>query len=105
MSPRSLILVAALSTTLAAGCGHTLPHGETGPEAEALAHRLEHAVNAEAWARTGAVRFTFRNDTDHLWDKTRNLARIRFRGRDEVVLLDVAKKSGRAWKKGQELDG
>ena len=88
-----------------AACGHTLPYGQTGPEAEALAHRFEHAVNAEAWARTGAVRFTFRGDTDHLWDKTRNLARIHFHHGDEVVLLDVAKKDGRAYRKGRELTG
>jgi hypothetical protein len=90
----------------AAGClGHALPKGQTGPEADALAHRLEKAVHAEAWARTGAVRFTFRGDTEHLWDRARNLERVRFGKQGAVVLLDVAKRDGRAYQDGRELGG
>ncbi len=87
-----------------AGC-HSLPHGQTGADADALAHRIERAVHAEDWPGTGSIRFTFRNGTEHLWDKTRNLDRIHFRGSDEVVLLDVAQRNGRAYKKGRELAG
>jgi hypothetical protein len=88
----------------AVGC-HALPQGKTGAEAEALAHRIEIAVHVDAWARTGAVRFTFRGSTEHLWDKTRNFDRVRFRGDDEMVLLDVGRHAGRAYKRGRELSG
>jgi hypothetical protein len=112
-STRSLIRrgAGALAACALAGagalvaCGHTLPTGLPGPEAEALAHRMAAAVHADAWARTGAVRFRFRGDTEHLWDKTRNLARVTFLRSGEVVLLDVARRDGRAYENGRELTG
>jgi hypothetical protein len=97
--------VALVALALAAGCGHTLPRGETGAAADALAHRIEAAVHADAWARTGAVRFVFRGSTEHLWDRSRGLARVRFRDRDDEVLLDVATQRGRAYHAGRELAG
>jgi len=100
-----LVLILVLGTTLVSCLSHKLPQGAVGPEAEALARRVEKAVDVEAWARTGAVRFRFRNDTQHLWDRQRNLDRVRFLGKDEEVLLDVGKQSGRAYKRGQELTG
>jgi hypothetical protein len=64
---------------------------------------MERAVDAEAWARTGAVRFVFRGETRHLWDKARGLDLVEFLKRDERVLLDIGKKTGRAWHKGAEV--
>jgi hypothetical protein len=96
--------LAALACLLGGACGHALPQGGVpGADADALAHRMERAVDAEAWARTGAVRFVFRGETRHLWDKARGLDRVELLARDEVILLDVGKKSGRAWRKGQEV--
>ena len=102
------ILGALLAVVLAlASClGHALPEGKPGPEAEALAQRYAQAAGGDAWARTGAVRFVFRKDTQHLWDKQRNLDRVKLIASGEVVLLDVGKKTGRAYDAtGTELTG
>jgi hypothetical protein len=95
-----IVLVAIAGTSC---LGHSLPNAVPGPEADALAHRMERGVAIDAWQRTGAVRFTFR-DAQHLWDRTRNLDRIRFPGGNEV-LLDVATKHGRATHEGTLLVG
>ncbi len=76
-----------------------LPAGAAGADAEALADRILLAVNTEAWGRTGAVRWTMFGK-EHLWDRQRELFRLRD-GTDEVV---VNLKSGgvRRWKSGVE---
>ena len=80
-----------------------LPTGEAGAEAEALAGRLLKAVDAPAWARTGAVKWTFVGLHEHLWDRRRQLARVRW-GEVEV-LLKLEPVEGRAWRAGEELAG
>ncbi|MEO6953140.1 MAG: hypothetical protein ABI321_15170 [Polyangia bacterium] len=99
----TLAFLVVAGVTFVSCLSHTLPQGTTGPEADALAHRLEKGAAIDDWARTGAVRFTFRNDTHHLWDRTRNLDRVRWG--DDEVLLDVAKQTGRATHKGRVLRG
>ena len=75
------------------------PDGEVGPRADALAHSIETAINKEAWARTGAVRFTFGGRNRHLWDRQRMLARVAWGG-DKVVLLNLTTRNGLAYVKG-----
>jgi hypothetical protein len=78
----------------------------TGPEADALAHAMERAVHKEDWDRTGAVRWTFHavGLTHKLaWDKQRNMVQVRWK--KNLVHLDVAHKSGRAWTDGVEQLG
>ena len=99
----TLALLLLAGAALVSCLSHTLPQGIEGPEADALAHRIERTANHEAWLRTGAVRFSFRNATHHLWDRTRNLDRVRWG--DDEVLLDVGKKTGRATHKGQLVEG
>jgi hypothetical protein len=78
------------------------PSGTSGPEADQVAHALERAINLDSWKATGAIQFS--NGSRHiLWDKKRNLARVEWRGKK--VLLDVGKKSGRAFEEGQEASG
>ncbi|NKB68995.1 MAG: hypothetical protein GKR89_18155 [Candidatus Latescibacteria bacterium] len=74
-----------------------LPTGQPGAQAELLAQRMLKAVDAQAWKRTGAVRWTFA-DRHHLWDRERHLARVRWD--DTEVLVNLDNGSGRAWRAG-----
>jgi hypothetical protein len=83
------------------------PEGVQGQQADRLAERMLAATNAAAWQSTGAVGWTFRGDREHLWDRQRSLARVRW-GRFEVLLdlttlKSVARKGGRKVE-GAELD-
>ena len=79
------------------------PAATPGPEAERLARRMLAAVNASAWETTGAVRWSFRGDREHLWDRHRGLARVRW---DRVeVLLDLASRRGLAFDRGRQVRG
>jgi hypothetical protein len=64
------------------------PIGVPSADAEALVDRVEHAVGAEAWARTGAVGWTFSvTGTRHLWDREREWARVRWDDREAQIDL------------------
>jgi hypothetical protein len=95
-------LLAVLAVVAWAYLRHPLPAPVAG-DADALARRMLAAVDADAWARTGAVRWTFFDGTRHLWDRARNLERLE-RG-DERVLLDLSTRRGLAWKAGRPLAG
>ena len=79
------------------------PAGRAGPEAEALASRIERAVDLEAWARTKAVSFRFAGRHEHLWDRERDLVRVRWS--DHEVLLHAFTANGRAYTRGREVVG
>lgn len=79
-----------------------LPTGPPGARADALAARVEAAVDRDAWERTGAVRWTFFGHA-HLWDRERELHRVRWDGKE--VLLRFADRGGRAWVDGVEVTG
>lgn len=54
------------------------PSGRPSPEADALAHELEAVVDAEAWRALEAVRWNFGGRHALLWDKRRDLVRVRW---------------------------
>lgn len=75
--------------------------------ADALARRIETAVNVEAWERTGAVRWRFggaRGAHDHLWDRERDVSRVRW-GDGFEALIRIGGPYGRAYDDGVELEG
>lgn len=76
--------------------------GETGPVAEAVADRMERAVDAEAWSRTGAIGFRFFGNS-HLWDKERGLSRVRWD--DTEVLQHLDRRAGIAIVEGEVVHG
>jgi hypothetical protein len=80
-----------------------LPQGVAGPEADSLARSFMQAVNVEAWDSLAVVSWNFGGRTDHLWDKKRSLARVRW-GKTEV-LLDIGKKDGIVRIKGKITGG
>jgi hypothetical protein len=79
------------------------PVATPGPEADALARKIEAAVDKKAWDATRAVWWNFGDRYVHLWDRERNLARVRW-GENEV-LLDLATKKGIARRDGKQVDG
>lgn len=77
------------------------PTGRPGPEADALARRMTAAVDADAWARTQAVRFVFAGRNHHIWDRARGYASVAW---DDVqVVFDTATRRGFAWRGGARL--
>jgi hypothetical protein len=100
------VVLAALGLAIAiALADEDRPTGRPGPEAEALADRLEAAVGREAWERTGAIRWTFSiTGAHHLWDRERNWARVERGG--SVVLVDLEEPTrGVATEGGVRLEG
>ena len=91
-----LVIVAALFLEQ-----ESFPQGTEGPAAEALADKVEAAVDVKAWARTRAVKWTFGGRHTHLWDRDRNLVRVGWE--DTTVLLKLDDQAGRAWKAGTEV--
>ncbi len=99
-----LILVGVLGIGLIAlylKLKHAPVETTLGPAADALAHEVEKAVDADAWARTRTLRWVTREGREHLWDRDRQYARVRFSGHE--VLLDLPRKNGRAWTEGREI--
>lgn len=93
----------ALSSFLSYACSSSLPEGVAGPAADELARKMEGAVRADAWARTGAVSWVFAGRNRHLWDRDRNRARVDWG--EQRALLDLSLRRGRAWKGDLELSG
>ena len=79
-----------------------LPAGQTGEAAEVLTQALEAAAGISAWKETGAIQWKFAGHS-HLWDRDRELYRLE--DGDEVVLLDLQTREGRAWQGEEELSG
>jgi len=79
----------------------TLPTGSGGSEADALAHKVEAWVNKDAWDKTGAVRFGFKDKRVHLWDKQRGFLIVTNDGAE--AQLDLWDHGGFASKNGVEL--
>lgn len=96
------LLAAALLLAAPAGAERR-PSGTPGAEADALARDMMEAVNVGAWQRTGAVRWTFRGDREHLWDRQRGLARVQW-GEVEA-LVDLTTRDGVAYESGRRVAG
>lgn len=77
------------------------PEGQSGAAADALARDMMAAVNAQAWDSTGAVRWTFPGGHQHLWDRQRHLAQVRWD--DYEVLVNLNTRRGVAFENGTKL--
>lgn len=77
--------------------------GSSGTKADDVAISMMKATNTDAWDKTGAVTWTFGGRSNHLWDRTRNLVRVR-KG-DVVAWIDIASHRGLATKDGVALTG
>ncbi len=93
----------ALLGVLYLAARHPVPRGTPGPQAELLASSMVASVNGLAWVGTGALRWTFPGGRQHLWDRARMYDRMRHG--EDVVLVDLTSRQGRAWHHGVELTG
>ena len=96
-----LALVLLILLIVARTWSNPLPTGPTGESADALAREMMAAVDVDAWAATGAVAWDFAGRQQHLWDRQRQLARVRWA--EHKVLLDLTSREGRAWTDGAEV--
>lgn len=97
-----LVLVAALVITIVVA-DEAPPTGKAGPFADLLARRMQGAVEMDRWNATGIVRFDFGGRFQHVWDRNRRYARIRW-GETEV-LMRLDDRSGIARVKGEVVEG
>ena len=104
---RRLAVTATLLVVVLVGClklaSDPRPVGSPGEEAEQRANTFETAMGLDAWARTGAVTWTFAGRNTHLWDRERGLARVEMG--NTLALVDLGKVDGRAYRNGEELQG
>jgi hypothetical protein len=99
-----LFLVIALGLFVVGLALHRpLPEGVPGLEADALAQRMMSSVNAEAWARVGAIRFDFAQYDAWLWDRKGQRARLKTG--DLEVQFHTDTRDGLAFKAGRRLEG
>ena len=96
-------LIGVVVGVLIVALSKPLPKGETGPAADELAHRIERAIDKEAWTRTGAVKWTFAGRNRHLWDRQRGFDRV-IMGQT-YVLCDLSKKTGVAFQQRKRVTG
>lgn len=94
------ILIAALFVLYLLN-NESLPKGKTGPEADALAQKVLTAINKTAWDTTGAVSWNFAGRHEHLWDRDRHFAEVKWE--DYRVLVNINEISGVAYKGGEAL--
>lgn len=87
---------------LAHGCA-SIPQGQSGPAADALAREVETWVDRDAWDRTGALTFRFGGFRTFVWDRQRELVLVRT---DDIeVQLDLRDRGGLAFKATRPIDG
>jgi hypothetical protein len=99
------ILILGLVALVAVGysLSDPRPSGQSGPEADALARSMEAAVNKDAWDKTGAVRWSFFEQHQYVWDRERDLVELQWG--DSRALFRTADQTGRVWSKGTEQTG
>lgn len=79
-----------------------LPHGEPGPDADALARQVQAAIGLDAWEQTGAVSWTFAGSHHHLFDRERELAQVHWG--DYLVLIHAYEGTGVVVQDGGDSD-
>lgn len=79
------------------------PVGVSDAAADTLANEMIDSVDREAWAKTGAVRWTYAERYTHLWDRERHFVRVTQDGREALVDLNTLQ--GVATQDGVALEG
>ena len=80
-----------------------LPEGQPGERAEALAQAMLAAIDHKSWELTGGVMWNFGGRQEHMWDRQRHFAQVRWDGYE--VLVDLSKRTGVAKVNGTRIYG
>ena len=67
----------------------SLPQGQSGAEADAMAKRMMAAMNYEAWEATETVSWTFRGGHDYEWNKVDDVVTVRWDEHEVVLNTDT----------------
>lgn len=95
--------VVAMVLALVQSACASVPQGDGGPAADALAREVEAWVDRAAWERTGAVAFDFSGFRSFVWDRQREFLLAR---KDTLeVSLDLRDRGGVATDAGRALAG
>lgn len=102
-------LSAVMGLSLLLGCsllGESLPsatepQSDTG--ADELARQFEAGINKRAWDNTGALRWSFRGEQHHLWDKKRGLIQVQWEEYRVQRYQDQPDSRGRVWEDGVDV--
>ena len=88
--------------TLSAGACRSIPPGTAGEDADALAEKMLAAIGYDAWQnKTAAVRWTFRGDHKHFWDRKRGYVQVEWD--DHRVLFNKNTMQGLVYVDGKRV--
>jgi hypothetical protein len=77
------------------------PSGESGPEADAVARKIQAAVGTDKWSEVGAILFTYGGRHTVLWDRARSLVRVDWG--THRAMYRLSDMTGRAFHKDVEI--
>lgn len=80
-----------------------MPDGSENNEAQNMADHMLDAIGFDAWNKIPFVQWSFRGKHHYVWDKTRDLAMIKWD--DTEVKMNVKSATGKVFKQGVELTG
>lgn len=66
---------------------HPKPTGASGPQADALALKMQRAVHLKKWQNVRAITWNFAGKHVHVWDRVRQLAYVRWSTYEAMFLL------------------
>ena len=101
-----VLLLGTIITCTVLGLSEPLPRGQAGPEAEALASKIEKAIGFEAWRKqTAAIEFIFvKRNSHHFRDLRRDLVEVRT-GNTRVLYSNKDRSKFLAFQNGEKLEG
>ena len=79
-----------------------LPAGTSGPEAEALAKKMQMATHQTAWDTTHYISWNFADRHHLLWDRNRNFVQVSW-SENKVILNTQNHLEGVVWENGAEI--
>ncbi len=98
--PLLLLALLALAIVVAGWVAHEpLPQGKAGATADALARKMETALDKAAWDTTRYVRWSFRDVHHYVWDRETDWVEITWD--DYRVLLHTPDQTGQVYENGE----